>query len=117
MISTVSAASSASLIIGSLADVFGRVHIQAAEAMRSITELDGVGVQNETEAEIQRRQVTRVGAERGLVGTQNATEAEILRRIFTFAGLVGTQNKTEQEILRRCVTVNFTGAQGGARAV
>jgi hypothetical protein len=69
-----------------------------------------VGVQNVTEAEIQRRQFTRVGAQRGLVGVQNTTEAEIMRRIFSRAGLVGIQNPTEAEIFRRMVTVRIRRA-------
>ena len=75
--------------------------------------LTGPGSQNVLEAEIQRRQVTRVGSERGLVGTQNPVEAEIQRRQVTRVGaergLVGTLSETDIEIFRRCVTVTVRG--------
>jgi len=65
-----------------------------------------VGVENATEAEIQRRQVTRIAGARGLVGVQNPTEAEIYRRIATrlTLGAVGTLNATQVEIYMRMAT-------------
>jgi cation diffusion facilitator CzcD-associated flavoprotein CzcO len=44
--------------------------------------LTGVGSENLVEAEIQRRQATRVGAEGGLVGNLSPIYAEISRRLF-----------------------------------
>jgi hypothetical protein len=79
-----------------------------------------VGTQNATEAEIQRRQFTRVGAERGLVGVQNVTEAEIQRRQFTRvgaeSGLVGNFNPVYAEISRRMFT-RLDGVSRGDQAL
>jgi hypothetical protein len=108
--------------VGSSYDALQAALAGFAVASRQATlSLQGVGSENPIEAEIQRRQVTRVGAEAGLVGTQNATEIEIYRRIFervgAEAGLVGSENATMAEIYRRLVTVTVQPGVVDRRAV
>ena len=106
-----------------LAEAFGPVAVATAKAQSSMArvanvyadlalrantrlEAGGVGKQNETESEIQRRQVTRVGAQANLVGTQNATERAMKAFVvdaFVNEALrgVGSVNATQAEIYRR----------------
>jgi hypothetical protein len=78
-------------------------------ALNTRLEAGQVATQNATEAEIQRRQVTRSGAQSNLVGVQNQTERAMTTAVYNaLSGQplrgVGTANTTQAEIYRRMVT-------------